>query len=147
MQAMTATPHSATDRFASTLGSFREHAQAIASGRAEGDAFTWFLAAEYQWELETACEWLVESPASRLPEADKAALRHFLASMPEVREAIVAGRRAATDAGDASASPEWADWLAIAALPSWNSFTVRTAIVLSQLGQGARNDADFFASH
>lgn len=147
MQAMTASSHPATDRFSSTLDSFREHAQAIASGRAEGDAFTWFLAAEYQWELETACEWLVESPASQLPEADKVALRHFLASMPEVREAILTGRRAAADANDGSASPEWTDWLAIAALPSWNSFTVRTAIVLSQLGQGARNDTDFFAPH
>ena len=34
---------------------------------------------------------------------------------------------------------------AIAALPRWNDFTVRTAILLSQLGTPARNDDRFAA--
>ncbi|MFC5527051.1 hypothetical protein ACFPPA_15025 [Rhodanobacter ginsengisoli] len=94
-----------------------------------------------------ACEWLASSPASRLSEGDRETMRHFLASMPAIREAIGAGRRAAADSTDASVSPEWSDWLEIAALPSWNEFTVRTAILLSQLGDPARNDTDFAASH
>ena len=143
MLATTETSRDAADRFTSTLRSFREHARAIASGQAEGDAFSWFLACEYQFELEMACQWLVEAPASRLLETEKSTLRHFLAGMPEVREAIAAGRQAAHRATPAQA-PEWADWLTIDALPSWNSFTVRTAIVLSQLGESARNDANFF---
>ncbi|HVC18207.1 MAG TPA: hypothetical protein VNE18_12990 [Rhodanobacter sp.] len=146
MPAMTDIPCDiAQDRFASTLRAFHEHASAIASGNAEGDAFSWFLAAEYQWEMEMACEWLVESPASRLSDVDKATLRHFLGSMPEVRQAIVAGRQEASDRTSQAASPEWADWLAIAALPRWNDFTVRTAILLSQLGTPARNDDRFVA--
>ncbi|HUW52598.1 MAG TPA: hypothetical protein VMV99_04145 [Rhodanobacter sp.] len=146
MLAMTEMPcREAEDRFASTLRTFHEHARAIASGNAEGDAFSWFLAAEYQWEMEMACEWLVESPASRLSEDDKATLRHFLGGMPEVRQAIIAGRQDAADRTGQAASPEWADWLAIAALPCWNDFTVRTAILLSQLGTPARNDDRFAA--
>lgn len=145
MQAMTEIPNKAADRFASTLRTFHEHAGAIASGRAEGDAFTWFLASEYEWELEMACTWLVESPESRLPDAEKATLRHFLGIMPEVRDAIVAGRKQASDRARQSTAPEWADWLEIAALPSWNNFTVRTAILLSQLGSPAWNDTHFNA--
>jgi hypothetical protein len=143
MLAIPETSRGGADRFDVSLRSFREHARAIASGKAEGDAFSWFLACEYQFELEMACQWLVEAPASRLLDTEKATLRHFLASMPEVREAIAAGRQAAHRAAPAQ-SPEWADWLTIAALPSWNNFTVRTAIVLSQLGESARNDANFF---
>ncbi|MDE3073564.1 MAG: hypothetical protein KGJ63_12645 [Pseudomonadota bacterium] len=146
MLAMTEIPCAeAEDRFVSTLRTFLQHAGAIASGKAEGDAFSWFLAAEYQWEMETACAWLVESPASRLSDADKATLRHFLGNMPEIRQAIVAGRREAADRNGRGAAPEWADWLAIAALPRWNDFTVRTAILLSQLGTPARNDDRFAA--
>lgn len=142
MLAITKTPDNEVDRFAATLRTFHEHARAIASGKAEGDTFTWFLAAEYQWELESACQWLVDAPGSRLSESEKATLAHFLAGMPEVREAIVAGRQAA-QRDQPPQSPEWADWLTIAALPSWNSFTVRTAILLSRLGDAARNDGDF----
>ncbi|TAL85044.1 MAG: hypothetical protein EPN74_09590 [Rhodanobacter sp.] len=133
------------DKFASTLRTFQEHARAIASGKAEGDTFSWFLASEYEWEMEMACQWLVESPASRLSEQDKVTLRHFLGSMPAVREAIISGRQAASNRPPCSASPEWSDWLEIAALPSWNHFTVRTAILLSQLGNPAQNDKCFFA--
>ncbi len=143
MLAMTETSRTTEDPFASTLRTFHEHARAIAGSRAEGDAFTWFLASEYQWEMEMACEWLASSPASRLSEGDKETMRHFLASMPAIREAIRAGRRAAAESTNASALPEWSDWLEIAALPSWNEFTVRTAILLSQLGDPARNDSDF----
>ncbi|MDE2157063.1 MAG: hypothetical protein KGJ32_14425 [Xanthomonadaceae bacterium] len=146
MLAMTEMPcRDAQDRFASTLRTFHEHARAIAGGNAQDDAFNWFLATECQREMEMACEWLVESPASRLPDADKATLRHFLGSLPAVRQAIVAGRQEASDRTSQVASPEWADWLAIAALPSWNDFTVRTAILLSQLGTPARNDDRFAA--
>ncbi|MGH8157705.1 MAG: hypothetical protein ACREPQ_06265 [Rhodanobacter sp.] len=145
MLAKTEIPRKAPDRFASTLRTFHEHASAIASGHAEGDTFTWFLASEYEWEMEMACTWLVESPESRLSDAEKVTLRHFLGIMPEVRNAIVAGRQTASDRVRQSASPEWADWLEIAALPSWNNFTVRTAILLSQLGSPAQNDTHFDA--
>lgn len=145
MLAITEIPGTAADPFASTLRTFREHARAIAGSRAEGNAFSWFLASEYQWELERACEWLTSSPASRLSTGEKETLQHFLASMPAIRSAIRAGRRAAADNADVSTSPEWSDWLAIAALPSWSDFTVRTAILLSQLGDPARNDSDFVA--
>lgn len=145
MLAITEIPAHGADRFASTLRTFREHARAIASGQAEGDAFTWFLACEYQWEMEQAGQWLVDSPASRLSEGDKTTLSHFMASMPEVREAILAGRQLATEQAEPTLSPGWVDWLTIAALPNWNSFTVRTAILLSQLGDAPRNDAQFAA--
>lgn len=137
----------ATDRFATTLRTFKEHAQSIASGKAEGDYFTWFLAAEYQWEMEMACTWLVQSPASRLTNDERETMRHFLASMPDVRQAIITGRRAVASHAQQLArytgDCEWADWLAISALPSWNKFTVRTAILLSQLGDPAQNDTEF----
>ncbi len=144
MLAMTEIPCTAADPFASTLRTFREHARAIAGSRAEGDAFSWFLASEYQWEMEMACEWLASSQASRLSKGEKETMQHFLASMPAIREAICAGRRAAAESTDRSTSPEWSDWLEIASLPSWSDFTVRTAILLSQLGDPARNDSDFF---
>lgn len=147
MLAITDDSGAATDRFTTTLRTFKEHAQAVASGQAEGDYFSWFLAAEYQWEMETACTWLVQSPASRLSNDERETMRQFLASMPAVRQAIIAGRRAvacqelqlAQEDGDC----EWTDWLAISALPSWNKFTVRTAILLSQLGHPAQNDTEF----
>jgi hypothetical protein len=147
MLAITDNSGAATDRFSTTLRTFKEHAQAIASGKAEGDYFTWFLAAEYQWEMEIACTWLIQSPASRLSNDERETMRHFLASMPDVRQAIITGRRAVTGqtrqpARDES-DCEWADWLAISALPSWNKFTVRTAILLSQLGDPAQNDTEF----
>lgn len=132
------------DQFTATLRTFQEHARAIASGKAEGDMFTWFLASEYEWEMEMACQWLVESPASRLSARDKATLDHFLQSMPAVREAILLGRQAASRKPQRASAPEWNDWLEIAALPSWNHFTVRTAILLSQLGNPAQNDKNFF---
>ncbi len=143
MLAMTDDSRSVTDRFAATLRTFREHAQAIASGQAEGDRFTWFLASEYQWEMEMAGNWLVQSPDSRLSADERETMRHFLASMPGVRQAIITGRRAAADQNGHSPSPEWSDWLVISALPSWNNFTVRTAILLSQLGDPAQNDTEF----
>lgn len=135
----------ASDRHAATVRNFLEHARAIAAGEAEGDVFTWFLASEYQWEMETACSWLVESPASRLSSGKKETMRHFLKCMPEIREAIMAGRKAAAERADKSLLPEWTDWLELAALPSWSDFTVRTAILLSQLGEPARNDSDYAA--
>lgn len=142
MLANTGIPTTA-DRFAATLRTFREHASAVASGRAEGEAFTWFLASEYEWEIEMACTWLVESPESRLTDAEKATLRHFLATMPEVRNAIVTGRQAASNQLRQSGSHKQADWLEITGLPSWNHFTVHTAILLSQLGSPAQNDTRF----
>ncbi len=132
-----------TDLFAAKLRTFLEHAQAVASGQAEGDAFNWFLASEYQWEMEVAGAWLVDSADSRLNATEKATLRHFLQGMPEVREAISAGRQLSLNRNKALGSPEWADWLEIASLPSWNHLTIRTAILLSQLGTPARNDEHF----
>jgi len=132
-----------SDRHGETVRRFLEHARAVAAGEAEGDVFTWFLASEYQWEMEAACTWLVESPASRLAAGEKETLRHFLSCMPTIREAILSGRKAAAHRADRSPAPEWTDWLELAALPSWNDFTVRTAILLSQLGEPARNDANY----
>lgn len=145
MLAITEIPGKIEDRFASTLRAFLEHSLAIANGVAEGEAFTWFLATEYQWEMEMAGEWLIGSTASRLSAPQKVILRNFLASMPETREAITIGRRAAAEQANRSASPHGVDWLEISSLPEWNSFTVRTAILLSQLGRPAQNDADFAA--
>ncbi|HZX71746.1 MAG TPA: hypothetical protein VFE77_13095 [Rhodanobacter sp.] len=127
------------------MRNFLEHARAIAAGEAEGGVFTWFLATEYQWEMESACTWLVESPASRLARDDKESLRHFLRGMPEIRQAIMAGRKAAAQRADRSRLLESTDWLELASLPSWQDFTVRTAILLSQLGEPARNDYHYDA--
>ncbi len=143
MLAMTGDAASASDQHGATVRNFLEHARAIAAGEAEGDVFTWFLAAEYQWEMESACTWLAESPASRLSDGEKAILQHFLQRMPEIRQAIMAGRKAAAHRVDRLLSPEWVDWLELAALPSWNDFTMRTAILLSQLGEPARNDGNY----
>lgn len=145
MLAMTGSSLSASDEHGATVRNFLEHARAIAAGEAEGDVFTWFLATEYQWEMESACNWLVESPASRLSSGEKETLRHFLQCMPEIRAAIAAGRKAATKRADRSLQPEWTDWLELASLPSWHDFTVRTAILLSQLGEPARNDCHYDA--
>lgn len=133
----------ATNQFAAALRSFNEHARAVACGRAEGDSFTWFLASEYQWEMEVAAEWLTSSPASELSDHQKNTLRHFLSRMPDIRKALVDGRQAAASRPQAADSPAWTDWLEIAALPDWSDFTVRTAILLSQLGNPAQNDALF----
>lgn len=135
-------PHAA-NQFAATLRSFNEHARAVASGYAEGGYFTWFLAIEYQWEMETAAEWLVSSRFSELSDNKKNTLRHFLSRMPDIRKALADGRQAAMNRPRAHESSEWVDWLEIAALPDWNNFTVRTAILLSQLGNPARNDSLF----
>lgn len=130
-------------QFAAALRSFNEHARAVACGRAEGDSFTWFLASEYQWEMEVAAEWLVSSPASELSDHQKNTLRHFLSRMPETRKALVDGRQAAANRPHGPDCPAWVDWLEIAALPDWSDFTVRTAILLSQLGNPAQNDSLF----
>ncbi len=143
MLAMTEDAVPASDQHGATVRKLLEPARAVASGQAEGDVFTWFLAAEYEWEMESACTWLVESPASQLSSSEKEALRHFLQRMPEVRQAILAGRNAAARRADSSRSPEWVDWLELVALPSWNEFTARTAILLSQLGEPARNDSNY----
>ncbi len=143
MLAKTGDSFAGSDQHSATVRKFLEHGRAIAAGEAEGDVFTWFLAAEYQWEMEAACTWLVESPASRLADGEKQTMRHFLKCMPEIRQAIVDGRKAAAHRADRSLLPEWTDWLELAALPSWNDFTVRTAILLSQLGEPARNDAEY----
>lgn len=143
MLAKTGDSRAASDQHNATVRNFLEHARAIAAGEAEGDVFTWFLAGEYQWEMEMACTWLVESPESRLSPAEKETLRHFLKCMPEIRQAIVDGRKAAAQRADRSLQPEWTDWLELASLPSWNDFTVRTAILLSQLGEPARNDSNY----
>jgi len=143
MSAITKIPTSAADQFVSTLRTFHEHARAIACGRAEGDAFTWFLASEYQWEMEMAAQWLISSPASQLSDAEKVTLRHFLGHMPEIRKALILGRQVASQQPHAPDSPAWIDWLEIAALPGWSDFTVRTAILLSQLGNPAQNDSHF----
>ena len=133
----------ASDHHGATVHKLLEHARAVASGQAEGDVFTWFLAGEYEWEMESACTWLVESPESRLPSSEKEALRLFLKRMPEVRQAVMAGRKAAAHRANSAPSSEWADWLELVALPSWNDFTMRTAILLSQLGEPARNDSNY----
>lgn len=132
-----------SDQHRATVRKLLEHARAVAAGRAEGDVFTWFLAAEYEWEMESACTWLVESPESRLPSHEKDALRLFLKRMPEVRQAVIAGRKAAAHRAHGSQSPEAVDWLELVALPSWNDFTMRTAILLGQLGEPARNDNNY----
>ncbi|MEO6798550.1 MAG: hypothetical protein ABI178_01220 [Rhodanobacter sp.] len=143
MLAMTGGSASVSDQHGAAVRNFLEHARAIAAGEAEGDVFTWFLAIEYQWEMESSCRWLVESPASRLADGEKEALRPLLNCMPEIREAIAAGRKAAARRADRSLLPEWTDWLELASLPSWHDFTVRTAILLSQLGEPARNDGNY----
>ena len=63
--------------------------------------------------------------------------------MPAIRKALADGRLAAASRPWATDLPEWTDWLEIAALPDWNDFTVRTAILLSQLGNPAQNDSLF----
>lgn len=131
------------NQFAAALRSFTEHARAIACGRAEGDRFSWFLASEYQWEMEVAAEWLVSSPASELSDNQKNTLRHFLSRMPETRKALIDARQVAAKRPHAADAPAWADWLEIASLPDWSDFTVRTAILLSQLGNPAQNDSLF----
>lgn len=45
-----------------------------------------------------------------------------------------------------STPPAWSDWLEIAGLPSWSHFSVRNAILPSQLGDPGCNDSDFVAS-
>ena len=143
MLAMTEDAVPVSDQHKATVRKLLEHARAVAAGQAEGDVFTWFLACEYEWEMESACTWLVESSASLLSTSEKEALRLFLQRMPEVREAIMTGRKAAARRADSSPSAEWVDWLELVALPSWNDFTMRTAILLSQLGEPARNDSNY----
>jgi hypothetical protein len=143
MLAMTGDAIAVSEEHGAAMHKLLEHARAVASGQAEGDVFTWFLATEYEWEMESACTWLVESPASQLPASEKEALRLFLLRMPEVRQAIMTGRKAAAQRANASPSPEWSDWLELVGLPSWNDFTARTAILLSQLGEPARNDSNY----
>ena len=143
MLAITGDSFAGSDPHGATVRNFLEHARAIAAGVAEGDVFTWFLAAEYQWEMEAACTWLVGSPASRLADGEKETMRHFLERMPEIRQAIMDGRKAAAQRTNRSLLPGWTDWLELAGLPSWNDFTVRTAILLSQLGEPARNDTEY----
>jgi hypothetical protein len=147
MLAMTDLPYNVTDPFASTLRTFLDHARAIASGRVEDDdGFSWFLASEYQWEVETACEVLIDSPADQVTPAEKAVLGKFLADMPAVKEALKAFRRNARNASDAPASREWSDWQDVSALPAWREFSIRTAVLLSQLGKAPQNDGEFFNS-
>lgn len=143
MLATTTDSADTSDRHDQTVRRFMEHARAVAAGEAEGDVFTWFLAGEYQWEMEAAGTWLVESPASRLSATEKETMRHFMSCMPAIRDAILDGRKAAARRNDSSLAPEWTDWLELAALPSWNDFTIRTAILLSQLGEPARNDPHY----
>ena len=143
MLATTTDSADTSDRHDQTVRRFMEHARAVAAGEAEGDVFTWFLAGEYQWEMEAAGTWLVVSPASRLSVTEKDTMRHFMSCMPAIRDAILDGRKAAARRNDSSLAPEWTDWLELAALPSWNDFTIRTAILLSQLGEPARNDPHY----
>jgi hypothetical protein len=143
MLATTTDSADTSDRHDQTVRRFMEHARAVAAGEAEGDVFTWFLAGEYQWEMEAAGTWLVESPASRLSVTEKDTMRHFMSCMPAIRDAILDGRKVAARRNDSSLAPEWTDWLELAALPSWNDFTIRTAILLSQLGEPARNDPHY----
>ena len=143
MLAMTEDAVPVSDQHGANVRKLLEHARAVAAGQAEGDVFTWFLAGEYEWEMESACTWLVESPASQLSISEKEALRLFLRRMPEVRQAIMTGRKSAAHRADSSPSAEWVDWLELVALPSWNDFTMRTAILLSQLGEPARNDSHY----
>jgi len=143
MLATTTDSADTSDRHDQTVRRFMEHARAVAAGEAEGDVFTWFLAGEYQWEMEAAGTWLVESPASRLSVTEKDTMRHFMSCMPAIRDAILDGRKAAARRNDSSLAPESTDWLELAALPTWNDFTIRTAILLSQLGEPARNDPHY----
>jgi hypothetical protein len=147
MLTMTEIPYSVADPFASTLRTFLDHARAIASGKVDDDEFSWFLATEYQWEVETSCEVLVDSPPDRVTQAEKAALSKFLADMPTVRDALKAFKRSARSHPGTSMSREWSDWQDVSALPAWREFSIRTAVLLSQLGKAAQNDGDFFRSH
>ncbi len=145
MLAMTEIPHNVTDPFVSSLRTFLDHARAIASGKVEDDdGFSWFLATEYQWEVESACEVLVDSPVDQVTGAEKAALSKFLAEMPTVKDALKAFKRNAKGSSISSPSREWSDWQDVSGLPAWRDFSIRTAILLSQLGKAARNDGDFF---
>ncbi|HEY0199199.1 MAG TPA: hypothetical protein VGC19_11785 [Rhodanobacter sp.] len=147
MRAMTEIPRNVTDPFASTLRTFLDHAQAIASGTVEDDGFSWFLATEYQWEMETACIALTELPVDQVTHAEKAALDKFLADMPAVREALQAFKHNTRNHPDTLVAGEWSDWQDVSALPAWREFSIRTAVLLSQLGKAAQNDGDFFGGH
>ena len=144
MLAMTEIPNNVTDPFVSTLRSFLDHARAIASGKAEDDGFSWFLATEYQWEVETACETLIDSPVAQVTPVEKAALSKFLTGMPAVRDALTAFKRNLRNNPELSSDGEWSDWEDVSGLPAWREFSIRTAILLSQLGKSAQNEGDFF---
>lgn len=131
--------------FASTLARFHDHARAVACGRVEGGAFNWFFATEYQWEMETACEWLLDSPDSGLSEEHKSVLLDLLQAMPETRRALEESLRTAAVNSRHDACGGWPEWQAITALPAWKNFTMRTAIALSRLGHPAQNDDNYFA--
>jgi hypothetical protein len=147
MLAMTEIPYDVTDPFTSVLRTFLDHARAIASGKVEGDdGFSWFLATEYQWEVEAACEVLIESPEKQVTPAEKAALRKFLAGMPVVRDALKVFKQNARNPPDTLMAREWSDWQDVSALPAWREFSIRTAVLLSQLGKAAQNDGDFFGN-
>jgi hypothetical protein len=147
MLAMTEIPHNVTDPFASVLRTFLDHARAIASGKTEGDdGFSWFLATEYQWEVETACEVLIEATADQVTPTEKAILGKFLAGMPAVRDALKALKHSTGNDPDASMAREWSDWQDVSALPVWREFSIRTAVLLSQLGKAAQNDGDFIGN-
>lgn len=137
--------HPANEHFAPTMARFLEYARPVAAGRAEGGAFNWFLATEYQWEMETACEWLLESPTSGLSDEHKSILRNLAQCMPETRQALEESLRATANNSHQDALIEWPEWRTITALPSWKNFTAQTAIALSRLGHPALNDDNYFA--
>jgi hypothetical protein len=146
MLAMTEVPYSLNDPFASTLRNFLDHARAIASNKAEDDGFSWFLATEYQWEVENACETLIELPTNQVSPAERAVLCKFLIGMPAVRDALKAFKQNIRNHPELSSEGEWTDWEDVSALPAWRDFSIRTAIVLSQLGKSAQNEENFFGS-
>jgi hypothetical protein len=143
MLAMTEMPHNLSDPFASALRTFLEHARAIASGKVEGGGFSWFLACEYQWEVEAACHMLVDAPSDQVSDVDRAVLDKFLAGMPAVKAALVAFKRNARNMPVPGGAGQWSDWQDVSTLPAWRDFSIRTAILLSQLGKAAHNDGQF----
>src|SRR5690349_24931841 len=107
MLATTTDSAETSDRHDQTVRRFMEHARAVAAGEAVGDVFTWFLAGEYQWEMEAAGTWLLESPASRLSVTEKDTMRHFMSCMPASRDGILDRRKAAAQRNDSTCPAEW----------------------------------------
>lgn len=140
MQATTPSIRPSVDPVATAFGRLMDHAHPIASGKVEGDGFSWFLATEYLWEVEVACETLLDIGTDSISGSQRLAMSRLLSDMPGVKHALQTFKRNAHCHPDVLADLEWPDWLDVSALPAWREFSIRTAILLSQLGGIVQND-------